>query len=368
MDFEFIHTQDPSGAGGMDDRFDQILLSASLIDGRGFDYIGNPNLTYSTTTWNDTNHSYRCWGNDGTSFNTTLTIMGNTMVGATIAQALVNVATTAGGHLPVFLDLKVPPKVDATGVVNFGQVLLNSTAQEVLSVSNVGDTALWTTNGISALHYSLVASSGFSTPGGNFTANPGAAANNHTITMNTSSAGLKNGTVTINSDDPDTPALVIHYTGEVVQEVRPDSFSLLRGIVLTGGLSDLFVSDDSRLVMRPGVVLSSSEAPIQLVLNGTSPISQPGSLAFKIESSANQVNLNQTISLYNYITGAFEDVDTRSLGTTDSVATITIASNAARFVGSGGAVQAKVSYKAGGPILAYPWQIRVDQAIWTVRP
>ncbi len=56
--YQYIHTQDPSGAGGMDDRHDQILIGANLVDGGGMDYIGNATLTFSQTTWNDPNHSY----------------------------------------------------------------------------------------------------------------------------------------------------------------------------------------------------------------------------------------------------------------------------------------------------------------------
>lgn len=105
--FRIVHTQDPSGIGGMDDRLDLILLSDSLIDGLGMDYIGDSSIPYSTITWDDPNHSYRSWGNDGTSFNTTLTVSGNQMVGAVIAQALVD-AGNGNGHLPVFLDLVIP--------------------------------------------------------------------------------------------------------------------------------------------------------------------------------------------------------------------------------------------------------------------
>ena len=104
--FRFVHTQDPSttGSGGMDDRHDQILLGGSFINGGGIEYIGNSALTYSTTTWNDPNHSYRCWGNDGTTFDLSLATNGNSMVGAAIAQALItttNAGSTSGGHLPV---------------------------------------------------------------------------------------------------------------------------------------------------------------------------------------------------------------------------------------------------------------------------
>ena len=107
--YRFVHTQDPSGPGGMDDRHDQILLGDSLVDGKGLDYVGAFGTAYSTTTWNDPNHSYRAWGNDGTSFNQSLTIDGNAMVGASIAQSLVDLSGTAGGHLPVFLDLSYAP-------------------------------------------------------------------------------------------------------------------------------------------------------------------------------------------------------------------------------------------------------------------
>jgi endonuclease/exonuclease/phosphatase family metal-dependent hydrolase len=107
--FRFVHTQDPSGSGGMDDRFDFILGGSSLFDTVGLDYVGNQAVPYSTTTWNDPNHSYRVWGNDGSSFNTSLTINGNAMVGSSIAQSLVNGATVNGGHLPVYLDLHVNP-------------------------------------------------------------------------------------------------------------------------------------------------------------------------------------------------------------------------------------------------------------------
>ncbi len=117
--FKFVHTQDPRGTGsggsGMNSRFDMILLSESLKSG-ALTYVGNPSLAYSTSTWNDPNHSYRVWGNDGTqALNGQITTSGNAMVGTTIANAIVNtipgtvaggaLLSGTGGHLPVFLDL-----------------------------------------------------------------------------------------------------------------------------------------------------------------------------------------------------------------------------------------------------------------------
>lgn len=129
--YRFIHTQDPSGNstyGGMDDRLDMILLSMNLNGGTGLRYKGNGNLAFSRSTWNDLNHSYRCWGNDGTSFNAKLTTTfngtQNAMVGASIAQSLIN-ASGLTGHLPVYLDLITPPMPPTTFSIS-GRVTLES--------------------------------------------------------------------------------------------------------------------------------------------------------------------------------------------------------------------------------------------------
>ncbi len=211
--FRFVHTQDP--AVQMDDRHDQILLGAGLLDGAGFEYIGNFGAVYSTTTWNDPNHSYRSWGNDGTSFDQVLKITGNDMVGPVIAQALVTSANGLG-HLPVILDLRVPAQVTSTTLIDFGSVPRNSAAAQSLIVSNSGNIGLWGGNGISALNYSMSATAGFSAPVGVFADAAGGSANSHSITMNTSVVGLRTGQITIASDAPDQPSRVVLLTGVVV--------------------------------------------------------------------------------------------------------------------------------------------------------
>jgi endonuclease/exonuclease/phosphatase family metal-dependent hydrolase len=211
--FRFIHTQDPATA--MDDRFDQILLGGSLVDGFGFDYLGNPNVSYSTTTWNDPNHSYRAWGNDGTSFNLPLKVANNTMVGSAIAQAIVDLAA-GQGHIPVFLDLKVPPKVGSPTVLDLGNTFVGGSLGAVLTVGNVGDVQTWTSQGIGALNYSLSASQGFSAPPGNFVAQAGTGGNGHLITVDTSTPGKKYGVVVISSNDPDQPTRLVQVRARVI--------------------------------------------------------------------------------------------------------------------------------------------------------
>jgi endonuclease/exonuclease/phosphatase family metal-dependent hydrolase len=216
--YRFVHTQDPAGAGGVDDRHDQLLISSSLRDAVGWHYIGSSTLAYSSTTWNDPNHSYRCWGNDGTSFNTTLTTTGNSMVGPAIAQALINVCNGAG-HLPVYLDLRVPAEIGVSTLsLDFGVVQLGAGVPTLpLTVSNAGDTALFGANGIANLNYSFssVAPAFSLGASGPFVDAAGGAGINHTASMFTATAGVKNATLTITSDAPDQPITLVTLTGIV---------------------------------------------------------------------------------------------------------------------------------------------------------
>ncbi len=230
--FRIIHTQEPSSA--MDSRHDQILISPTLRNGSGIEYIGSTTQAYSTTTWNDPNHTYRVWGNDGTTYNAPIKTTGNTQVGPTIAQALIN-SVQGNGHLPVFLDLRLPAKIWATPTINFGTVNVGASASAPITVRN-GDALIsgsdphfarfnrGNSSAFETLTYTLSASSGFGAPVGTFNRTAGATAsfqNSHTITMNTATPGTKTGTITITSNAAGSPTYVINVTGVVVAPPPP---------------------------------------------------------------------------------------------------------------------------------------------------
>ncbi|MBY0307453.1 MAG: choice-of-anchor D domain-containing protein, partial [Phycisphaerales bacterium] len=218
--FRFLHTQDPR-VTGMDDRFDVLLISASLKDGAGLDYIGNTLLTYSNATWNDPNHSYRCWGNDGGAYGVSLRTTANTMVGPSIAQALIDTTNdggSSGGHLPVFADFRVPAVfASSTGSVAFGQVVQGDAASAVVTITNAGDVSRWTVNGVAPLRYTMSITGPFTVSGAGAqqTEAPGGGGNAHTVTMDTSTPGAKSGSITITTDAPDTPTFTILLAGDV---------------------------------------------------------------------------------------------------------------------------------------------------------
>lgn len=216
--FRLVHTQDPSGAGGMDDRHDQILLDPSLSDGAGLEYVGLFGVPYSTTTWDDPDHSYRAWGNDGTSYNTTLKTTGNSMVGPLIAQALINVAS-GGGHLPVFVDFIVPGQILADAEIDLGDVPFGAVLAGELLAGNGVDVATWGDAGAGVVTYSLEADAGIAIDAGPFLDAPGGDLNAHPFTGEL--AGNPNGgafesQIRIYSDDVDRPLVNVRVFGTVV--------------------------------------------------------------------------------------------------------------------------------------------------------
>ena len=230
--YKFVHTQDPwasspPGSGiGIDDRYDFILMDSGLLDGIGMHYVGNSNIPYSTTTWNDPNHSYRVWGNDGSSWyggtSHMLTITGNTMVGATIAQALVDSTGGQTGHLPLFADVRVPAVAATdTATLDFGLIGPGFTFQLPIQVANIGDTGKWGGDGVADLTYSFNTTGSFFGPSGTYSDRADDGPKTHLITASTDTPGRINGTITITTNDPIHPTLTINCTALVVGTVTP---------------------------------------------------------------------------------------------------------------------------------------------------
>jgi hypothetical protein len=235
--FRYIHTQEPSTQ--MDDRHDQLLLSGSLLHHQGLAYLftgttingSNPYgiPSFSTATWNDANHTYRCWGNDGAHFNSAINLSPtNAQVGQALADALV-VTVAGNGHLPVYLDMQVPAKLGSpTGTVNLGAVSQFSSVSYPLQISNAANTAVFSKgapgSGIDTLSYTLSITPGaFSIPSGNgpFERPAGGPPGTHTIVLDTSTLGPQSATLSIASDDPDSPLRTITLMATVQSSTSP---------------------------------------------------------------------------------------------------------------------------------------------------
>lgn len=152
-----------------------------------------------------------------------------------------------------------------------------------------------------------------------------------------------------------------------LQPVQPHNFSVIRGKHISGGLADLFESDDSRLVIQAGPVLDIHEPPVWMVIDATAFTNSPPELRFTLEACVNTPGLTQKIELFNYVTQSYEQVDERAATTTDSVVEIIVSGDPSRFIDPGTlAMNAQMTWKPSGPILLWPYTVGIDQSIWSI--
>ncbi|MBD3367518.1 MAG: choice-of-anchor D domain-containing protein [Candidatus Eisenbacteria bacterium] len=220
--FAAVHTQSPrttqfgGGAnGGMDDRFDQLLVSAVCEDGEGFDIIDG---------------TYTAYGNDGLHFNIAINQGTNYAVGNTIADAIHD----AADHLPVFADFQTFSLLFAPDALDLGTAIVGASVSADLSVANLA------TPPADDLDYSLAAPSGFSTSAGPFSL-PAGASDDHPVSMVTGTTGERSGTLEIATDDPDAPLHTVALGGLVVDNATPslDAVTQLLSDTLDLGLVEL---------------------------------------------------------------------------------------------------------------------------------
>lgn len=178
--FRFIHTQDP--ATQMDDRYDIILVSPTLVDGAGWEYVGEFGAPWDLSRWDDPNHSYRAWGNDGTTYNARLRTTGNAHVHPATAQALIDLSS-GGGHIPVFLDLRLPALTSVPAALDFGDVPFGSQPTLDLPIASAVEVSRWGPTGAEATEATILAGPGIAAPAGSLVANPGGEPANAAVTL-----------------------------------------------------------------------------------------------------------------------------------------------------------------------------------------
>ena len=147
----------------------------------------------------------------------------------------------------------------------------------------------------------------------------------------------------------------------------PSSFSYSPGNPVSGGLSDLWDSDNSYLVARPGVVFSSGQQPLRLTLSSTATTSTPTRVAMVVEAKASAANFQQTIEFWNFQTNQWVIADTRAIGTTENSIEVQAPGTASNYVQSTTReMRTRLGYKATGAVFQYPWRINWDQTVWKV--
>jgi len=239
--YRFMHTQSPRASnppwsdggvtGGMDDRFDFILISTQLNTGSGLSYVSG---------------TYRAVGQDG---NRCCNGQVNSpLPNGDVSNDVANALWAAADHLPVLLQLRSPPNVIvSTNSLDYGTVIVGADVTRNLTVSNPapapGETLTYT--------YTSEPPGYISGPGGVQSRTAGASAND-TITLNTLSSGVKNlsPALTLSTNSPEGATIQVGVTGTVLDHAVPsldENSQVLVGPLdfgthSPGGFSDEYVA------------------------------------------------------------------------------------------------------------------------------
>ena len=149
-----------------------------------------------------------------------------------------------------------------------------------------------------------------------------------------------------------------------IPELWTQSLTVTTGNLVAGTVTDLATSDNVDVSVRRGNTVQSI---VTLELKSTSHVETPSELQFTFEASVfSRGVVTQTISLFNYDSDEFEEVDVRPASRlVDQTVAILPAGDVSRFVQPGtGCVEARIHYQ--GSANRQQFAANIDQAFWKV--
>ena len=143
----------------------------------------------------------------------------------------------------------------------------------------------------------------------------------------------------------------------------PVSAGVLRGVLASGGVVQVKVSDDAYMTVQNG---SAANPHVSVRFAAPAPTFTPASITFTLEASVTTTGVLQSIDLLDWVAGSWVQVDARPATMVDQVVEVPV-TDPARFVAPGSrTMTARVRLKANGSG-AGVWSGLVDRVAWTVR-
>ncbi len=147
--------------------------------------------------------------------------------------------------------------------------------------------------------------------------------------------------------------------------ILPTAFTVTRGALQSGNLSDLFDSDDAYVNVEARRPTEIAAASVEIVVEGTSPTETPSSLTLTVEMATSGAPTLMRVEAFNFQTGTWVTVDERTGQGTDTSIQVSL-SNPAQFVETGtGAVRVRIGVHDRG-VTYISWGGRFDLVRWTI--
>lgn len=146
----------------------------------------------------------------------------------------------------------------------------------------------------------------------------------------------------------------------------PFSYTVDNGTYVSGDVTSLWYTDASYLTVRGKLPPSLSTPVARVTVEGLASSITATSITFSLTSGTTNGGGTQKIELFNYVTNAWDVVDSEPLPISDTAYNITVTSSPSKYVNqSNRHVKARVSaFKANLPALN--WVVRLDKTNWII--
>ena len=184
--------------------------------------------------------------------------------------------------------------------------------------------------------------------------------------------GEARGPLTIGPD----ATLYVGYSGStsglaVIRQLgiplAPTNLTMEKGSILSGGLNQVLVSDNDRVVFGKGFITNAQERPIRAIFSTVTPLKPVSQINVRVESRADLAGVSRWLELWNFSMSRWDQIATSSEGLADSVLAANVV-NAGSYADSGGQIRLRVSWKETGPVARSNWQTSVDFVHFAVAP
>ena len=150
-----------------------------------------------------------------------------------------------------------------------------------------------------------------------------------------------------------------------------DSLKFLDGIQAGGSIGNLSNSDNQRMEIDPSPTSNPTKQIVDLILQTTSPVSNPTSFGFRLEAAmtgGDPGDVQQEIRLFNHVTNSMESVDIRDATANDSIVEVFPTGDLSRFQHpTNNEITARIIYTSeefsNG---SFFWSVMLDQATWLI--
>jgi autotransporter-associated beta strand protein len=190
-DFLAVQTQNPRSP--MDDRFDFQLVTAEVLDGRGFSYITNSYWAFGNTGSHNFDQAINS-GNAVSGLNAMLTNYSTAQI-SNVFNALISLSD----HLPVVADYRLPASMGVTVDSLATRAIIGAVLTNAFAVSNNAPVSV--TDGADFLAYSF-AGSGQVTASGGGTNWALTTADTRSFTFSAATVGTNTGALAVNAASP----------------------------------------------------------------------------------------------------------------------------------------------------------------------